>query len=414
MKVTEVTDGIFRLSANAYDILFESMWPIPEGVSMNSFVVKGEKSTAVVDGLCGWDGVPEKLFEQFKQMNLDPKNIDYVIVNHMEPDHSGWMFDFKNKIRDDFTIVTHAKAVPLLERFYGIVHNKIITVKSGDTLDLGGGRVLAFEEIPNVHWPETIATFDTKSGTIMPCDAFGSFGAVEEGKEYDDTLSPEKIKFYERQAVRYYANIVGAFSQPAARAIEKASKLPIKIIAPGHGIVWRKDPMKIVNDYIRYTTYSKGPAQKKVTVIWGSMYGNTEQAIQPVVDVLIEEGLEVAVHQLPDKHNYSYIISDVWESSGVVLACPTYEYKAFPAMAMAIEELGNKKAYNRKALYLGSFGWAESAFKEIKEIVERKKLRWDFLEPCTFKGAPDKHDIATIQERTRELAQQVKNWCDGS
>ena len=181
MNITQVTDGIYHLSANAYDMLFESLWPIgKEGVSMNSFVVKGEK-IAIVDGVCGWDGVPETLFKQFNAMDLDPNAIDYVIVNHMEPDHSGWLQDFK-KIRNDFTIVTSEKAVPLLEHFYDITDNKIITVGDGSTLDLGDGRVLAFAEIPNVHWPETIATFDTKSGTLLPCDAFGSFGAVKDGE----------------------------------------------------------------------------------------------------------------------------------------------------------------------------------------------------------------------------------------
>ncbi|PIE03751.1 MAG: hypothetical protein CSA76_07215 [Spirochaetales bacterium] len=136
MKSTQVTDGIYRLSANMEDILFEGLWPIPNGVAMNSYIV----------------------------VALD--SIDYVIVNHMEPDHSGWLEDFK-KIRPDFTIVTSKKAVPLMKAFFDIT-NDIMVVGDGDTLDLGGGRVLAFAEIPNVHWPETIATFDTLSGTLMP------------------------------------------------------------------------------------------------------------------------------------------------------------------------------------------------------------------------------------------------------
>ncbi len=410
MKITEVTDGIYHLSANAYNLLFESLWPIgDEGVSMNSFVVKGEK-TAIIDGVCGWDGVPETLFEQFKEMNLDPRDIDYIIVNHMEPDHSGWLLDFKKKIHDDFTLVTHKKSVPLLDRFCGVTHNKLIEVGDGSTLDLGKGRVLAFAEIPNVHWPETIATFDTLSGTIFPCDAFGSFGAIDEGVLYDDQLSDEKIHFYERQAVRYFSNIVGAFCQPTRKAIEKAQKLPIKIIAPGHGIVWRKNPHKIVEDYLRYASYSQGPSQEKITILWGSMYGNTEKVVQPIVDVIKAKGLEVAIHQLPDTNNFSYIISDVWESSGVVIACPTYEYKLFPAMAAAVEELGNKKAFNRKAFYCGSFGWSGGAEKELFEIIERKKMKWDFLESVSFKGAADESDIQAVTTRAEELVRSVRTW----
>lgn len=415
MKVSNVTDGVFRLSANAYDLLFESMWPVPHGVTMSSYVVKGEKSIAIVDGLCGWTGVPEQLFKQFSKMKLDPQDIDYVVVNHMEPDHSGWLLDFKNKIRDDFTIVTHAKAVPLLERFYDITHNEIITVQDGSTIDLGGGRVLSFLEIPNVHWPETIATFDTLSGTLMPCDAFGSFGAVDPKLAYDDLLSEEKLKFYEREAVRYYANIVGKFSTPTKQAINKAVDTigdQIKIVAPGHGIVWRKDPMRILNDYSRYVSYSQGPAKQKVTIIWASMYDNTKQVVAPIKEALESEGLEVSVHQLPDMNNFSFIISDVWESSGVVIACPTYEYGAFPAVVACLEELGNKRAYNRKAFYTGSFGWAESANKEILEVNERKKLKWEFIEPYTFKGAATSEDLKVIKERAKQLATEVKNWCE--
>ena len=282
MKATTVTEGIFRLSANMKDILFEGIWPIPNGVAMNSYIVKGEK-TAIVDGVCGWDGVPETLYKQLEEINVDPNTIDYAIVNHMEPDHSGWIESFR-KIRKDFTIVTGKKAVPLMEGFFGIKDN-IMVVGDGDTLDLGDGRVLAFAEIPNVHWPETIATFDTKSGTLMPCDAFGSFGSIGEAP-YDDQLTQEQIDFFEQEAVRYYANIVSPFSQPVLKAIEKASPLPIKIIAPGHGIVWRKDPMKIVNDFVRYASYQKGPCEKEVTLIWSSMYGNTEVGVQPAIEAL--------------------------------------------------------------------------------------------------------------------------------
>jgi anaerobic nitric oxide reductase flavorubredoxin len=170
-------------------------------------------------------------------------------------------------------------------------------VKSGDTLDLGDGRVLAFEEIPNVHWPETMATFDTKSGTLFPCDAFGAFGAITDSP-YDDQLSPEEIDFFEEEATRYYANIVGAYSAPAKKAVIKTEKLPVKIIAPGHGIVWRQNPQKIIDDYKRYAAYSKGPAKEEVTVIWGSMYGNTEMGVEPVVEGLKAGGVKVNVHRV--------------------------------------------------------------------------------------------------------------------
>jgi len=404
MNVSTVTDGIFRLSANMEDILFEGLWPIPNGVAMNSYIVKGEK-TAIVDGVCGWDGVPETLFAQLDEIDVDPESIDYVIVNHMEPDHSGWIEDFR-KVRPHFTIVTSKKAVPMMEAFFDVTED-IMTVGDGDTLDLGDGRVLAFAEIPNVHWPETIATFDTKSGTLMPCDAFGSFGSIGEAA-YDDQLSPEQIAFFEKEAVRYYSNIVAAFSVPAAKAIEKCGPLPIKIIAPGHGIVWRKDPSKIVNDYIRYASYQKGPCENEVTIIWGSMYGNTEEAVAPAVEALEAEGLTVHVHRVPED-SWGDIITSVWSSTGVVLAMPTYEYKMFPPMYAILDELGKKKVLNRKAFRFGSYGWSGGAQKELDEVMAKHKTNWDFVEPVEFKGKPGDEDKALIQERCRELAAKVKD-----
>jgi anaerobic nitric oxide reductase flavorubredoxin len=405
MQRTQVTEGVWRLSANVHDILFEGMWPIPHGFSMNSYIVKGDK-VAIIDGVCDWDGTPEVLFDQFKQMDVKAEDIDYVIINHMEPDHSGWLKDFK-QIRPDFKIVTTAKAKVLLEAFYEI-ENETIVVKSGDTLDLGDGRVLAFEEIPNVHWPETMATFDTKSGTLFPCDAFGAFGAITDSP-YDDQLSPEEIDFFEEEATRYYANIVGAYSAPAKKAVIKTESLPVKIIAPGHGIVWRQNPQKIIDDYKRYAAYSKGPAKEEITVVWGSMYGNTEKGVEPVVEGIKSEGIKVNVHRVPETH-YSYILRDVWNSSGVVLGMPTYEYKMFAPMAVAIDEMGRKKALNRKAFRFGSFGWSGGAQKELDEIQERYKMGWDFLEPVEFKGAASQEELDLIYQRGKELAVAVREW----
>ena len=278
MRTTQVVDGVYRLSANVENIKFEGFWPIPHGVAMNSYVVKGDKA-AIIDGVCTWDGVPETLFEKLDEMNVALEDIEYVIINHMEPDHSGWLEPFsKLRGKGDFQVICTERAKELLEHFYGIVDN-VRTVKTGDTLDLGQGHELTFVEIPNVHWPETMATYDAKAKTVFPCDAFGSFGSVDDDAPYDDMLSQDQIDFFEREASRYYANIVAAYSGPAKKAIDKLDGIDIDIVAPGHGIVWRKNPMKIVNDYVRYASYSGGPAKPEVAVIWGSMYGMTARAV---------------------------------------------------------------------------------------------------------------------------------------
>lgn len=403
MNVTKVTEDIYQLSVNVENILFEGLWEIPNGVSVNSYIIKGDK-TAIVDGVCGWDGVPESLFKLLGKLEIDPKSIEYLIINHMEPDHSGWIEDFK-KINNDFKIVCSQKSAELLDAFYNHKEN-ITIVKDNDTLDLGKGHVLKFAEIPNVHWPDTIVTFDTLTGTLFSCDAFGSFGKVTDSN-YDDLLKQEEIEFYEREAVRYYSNIVGAFSMPTKKAIEKCAPLPIKIIAPGHGIVWRKNPSKIIEDYIRYVSYQKGPAKEEITIIWGSMYGMTEKAVNYVAELLEKESIKVNSHQVP-QDSWGTVLASAWNSTGIILAMPTYEYKMFPPMAAVLEELGKKKVQGRKAFRFGSYGWSGGAQKELDEIMSRYCMNWDFIEPVEFKGAPREEDLHLIGDRVKELVKIVK------
>ena len=404
MNVTKVSDDTYLLSVNVENILFEGLWEIPNGVALNSYIIKGEK-TAIIDGVCGWDGVPESLFVLLDKLNIDPKSIEYLIINHMEPDHSGWIEDFK-KINPNFKVVCSKKSAELLDAFYGHTEN-VTVVTDDDTLDLGNGHILKFVEIPNVHWPDTIATFDTLTGTLFSCDAFGSFGNATESN-YDDMLKSDDIDFYENEAVRYYANIVAAFSMPVKKAIDKCSTLPIKIIAPGHGIVWRENPNKIIEDYIRYASYQKGPAKEEITLIWGSMYGMTEKAVNYVVKVLEEENIKFNVHRVPEV-SWGTVLASAWNSTGIILAMPTYEYKMFPPMAAVLEELGKKKVFGRKAFRFGSYGWSGGAQKELDEIMNKYCMKWDFIEPVEFKGSPRDEDLQLIETRVRDLVKEVRN-----
>ncbi len=408
MHVTAVSRDTFRLSANTAEILFEGIWPIPNGVSMNSYIIRGDK-TAIIDGVCGWDGVPETLFTQLRRLEINLKDIDYVVINHMEPDHSGWIEAFRALRGDDFTIVTSAQAVPLLAAFFNI-KLPVRVVGDGDSLDLGKGHVLNFVAIPNVHWPETIATFDAGTGTLLPCDAFGGFGAIDDAP-YDDQLNAIDLEFYEQEAVRYYANIVSAFSQATSQAIAKVEKLigpQLKIIAPGHGLVWRQNPGKIIADYKRYASYQKGPCRAEITVIWGSMYGNTEAAVEPILQAINTAGVKVHVHRVPRDH-IGDILTSVWTSTGVVLGMPTYEYKMFPPMFAVLDELAKKKVQNRLAFRFGSFAWSGGAQAELEKLMAAYKTGWRFIEPVEFKGKPRDTDIALLTQRVTELAEKVKS-----
>jgi anaerobic nitric oxide reductase flavorubredoxin len=183
--------------------------------------------------------------------------------------------------------------------------------------------------------------------------------------------------------------------------------LDVRIIAPGHGPVWRKDPQRIVRLYERFASFGKGVAEPLVTVLWGTMYGNTGHAVQPVLEGIAAEGVEAIVHQVPQTH-ISDILASSWKSTGIVLAMPTYEYKMFPPMAEVLDELGRKSVTGRQALRLGSFGWSGGAQRELDEIMERHKMGWSFLEPVEFKGAASEEHLKLLFDRGRELARKVK------
>ncbi len=404
MNYKEIIDNVYQLSVNIEDILFEGLWEMPNGVSINSYIVKGEK-TALIDGVCGWDGVPEKLLSLLDKLDIDPKSIEYLIVNHMEPDHSGWIEAFK-EVNPNFKVVVSKKGAELLEAFYDN-NNDVIIVKDKDTLDLGNGHTLEFVEMPNVHWPDTIATLDRKNGVLFSCDAFGSFGSVNESN-FDDLLTSEEIDFYEKETVRYYSNIIGAFSLPVKKAIEKCKNLPIKIIAPGHGIIWRSNPNKIIEDYSRYASYQKGVAEREITLIWGSMYGMTQKAVDYAIKELEKKDIKLNVHRVPED-SWGTILASVWTSTGVILAMPTYEYKMFPPMAAALEELGKKKAVGRKAFRFGSYGWSGGAQRELDEIIDKYKMNWEFIDPVEFKGSPSEEDLSLIGQRIEELINEINN-----
>ncbi len=402
MNITMTSDGIYKLTTSIDGILFENIWEIPHGVSLNSYVVKGEK-TALIDGFCGWEGTPETFFAALEEMQVPLESVDYIIINHMEPDHSGWIDNIKD-IKSDVQIYCSMLGKNLMEAFYGYTEN-IHVVKDGDILDLGGGRILQFETAMNVHWPDAIVTFDTLSGTLFSCDIFASYGSVDD-KGYDDQIDEETTAFYEKEALRYYANIIGPFSSFALKAFGKISELPVEIVAPGHGIVWRKDPQRIIDDYVKYAKYQTAPASEEITLLWASMYGMTGRAVKAVENTLKDAGIVYHIHNVAEE-SWGMILGSVWNSSGIILAMPTYEGGMFPPMAALLEEIGKKKAMNRHAFQIGSYGWAGGAEKELKEINERMHMNWHFIPSVEFKGAPTEADMEQVRKGTQELIQII-------
>ncbi len=402
MKKIKIADGIHMLTMNVEDILFEGIWEIANGVTLNSYIVQGEK-TAIIDGVIGWDGIPENLYRNLEEIGVDPQKIDYLIVNHMEPDHSGWISNFR-QIKDDFTIVCTEKAAKLVTSFYN--EEKIRIVKEGDTLDLGQGKILSFHPVPNVHWPDTMYTYERDTKTLFSCDMFGAFGRIG-NHSFDDELTKEEVDFFEAEGIRYYSNVMGTFTPSVKKAVEKAKTLDISIIAPGHGPVYRKNPNKIIDDYTRFAQYSEGAGKNEVAILWGSMYGMTKKAVDYAEAILQREGVKYNKLQMP-LESESEMVATVLRSAGVIIAAPTYEYKLFPPVAAALNELGRKKVTGKAAFRFGSYGWSGGAEKELAEIVERNKMNWNFLESVEFEGAPKEEDLLKVEAKVLELIKMMR------
>ena len=402
MKKLKITDGIHMLTMNVEDILFEGIWEIANGVTLNSYIVQGEK-TAIIDGVIGWDGVPETLYKSLEEIGVDPKNIDYLIVNHMEPDHSGWILNFR-KIKDDFKVICTEKAAKMVSSFYG--EDNIRIVKQGDTLDLGMGKILSFHPVPNVHWPDTMYTYERSTKTLFSCDMFGAFGRMGDHC-FDDELTAEEIEFFESEGIRYYSNVMTTFTPSLRKAIEKAKTLEINTIAPGHGPVYRKNPQKIIDDYTRYSLYAEGAGKNEVTILWGSMYGMTAKAVDYVESILKREGVKYNKLEMHLERD-SEMVATVFKSAGIIIAAPTYEYNLFPPIAAALNELGRKKVSGKAAFRFGSYGWSGGAEKELKEIMERNKMKWDFVESVEFEGAPKEEDLVKVEAGVLSLLEKMK------
>jgi anaerobic nitric oxide reductase flavorubredoxin len=245
---------------------------------------------------------------------------------------------------------------------------------------------------------------EPSSGTLFSCDAFGSFGMLGD-RVFDDEFSAAEHGRFEAETLRYYANIVASFGSFVKKAIDKLASLPIKVVAPSHGLIWRSDPGRIVGRYLEYANWAEGGRPKEVCVVWGSMYGNTERGLKAVLTGLEDEGVPFTMHRVPNE-DVSYVLADAYRSEGILVAMPTYEYKMFPPMAYVLDMFARKHVTGRSALRIGSWGWVGGAKKEYEEAIAA--LKWKSLESVEWPGVPDEAALATLRERGRELARAVK------
>jgi len=323
----KITDGIHWIGVNDFEThLFEALWPLPKGVSYNAYMIVDEKVVLI-------DTVKGPYFSTYldKLKSLLPvgKTVDYLVVNHMEPDHSGSIKVLREAF-PEVKIIGNQKTADMLGAFYGLTDN-LVVVRDGEELSLGEKR-LVFYMTPMVHWPETMMTYEKSTGVIFSGDAFGGFGALN-GGIFDDEVD---VDYYEDEVLRYFSNIVGRYSAMVQKAFEKLKGVDIKIICATHGPVWRNDPAHIINLYDRW---SKQQTEEGVVLVYGSMYGNTQKMMEAVAAGLVKGGVEkIRVHNISTSH-LSFIIRDIWRFKGLVLGSCTYNMELFPPMKQLVNAI---------------------------------------------------------------------------
>ncbi len=401
MPVLEVKPDIFWVGLNDRTTdLFEGLWPITqEGVSYNSYFIRDEKN-ALID--LAKSIKADEFLSQIEEI-ADVSKIEYIIVNHMEPDHTGLLRIFR-QMAPRAVILGSAKTKEMLKDFFSIEH-QVRAVSDGETLSLGR-KTLKFFSTPFIHWPETIMTYETSHRILFSCDAFGGYGALK-GAIFDDECTDHG--FYEREALRYYANIVANYSTRVLNAVAALAAVPVDIVAPSHGLIWRREPQRIVHLYKKWAEFASGKADPGVTLVYGSMYGHTERMMDAVAQGISGTGAPLEIFDAGRIHA-SYILSSLWSKTGVVVGAPTYEVKLFPPVAQVLSLAVHKRIVNRKAAYFGSYGWSGGGLKDAHRIVEPAK--WEWLDSLEFVGSPTPEDLKKGEEFGRRFADAVMGAMD--
>jgi len=397
MPPIEIKPDIYWIGVNDRTTdLFEGLWPITqEGVSYNTYLIKDEKK-AIVDLTKALK--TDEFFDQIDQVT-NISQLDYVIINHIEPDHSGVLRTLR-RVAPQVIILGSEKTRALLESFYGITEG-VQVVQDGDTLSLGK-HTLRFFSTPFVHWPETMMTYEITERVLFSCDAFGGYGALR-GAIFDDNCV--NLEFYKQEALRYYVNIVALFSGPVLKAIEKLADVPVSIIAPSHGLIWRGNPQLIVDLYKKWAQYATGSTEVGVTLIYGSMYGNTEKMMNAVAQGISREGVPLTIFDAAHTH-VSYILPSLWTQRGVMVGAPTYEGSLFPPVAQVLDIAAHKRIRNKKAARFGSYGWSGGAQRDFERIIE--PLKWELVDTFEFMGGPTEEDLKHGEEFGARFARLIR------
>ncbi len=378
--VREITDDIFYVGASERRTqLFENVYPIPRGVSYNSYILLDEKTVL-------FDTVDRSVTGQFFEnvlAVLDGRSLDYLVVDHMEPDHSSAISEVLVRYPDAKVVLTQAAAAILNQFFDCDISDRAIIVTEGDTLKTGK-HTLTFVLAPMVHWPEVMMSYDDVSGALFSADAFGSFGALN-GNMFADEV-PFETEWLS-DARRYYTNIVGKYGKNVQDVLKKAAGVDIKILCPTHGPVWRKDLGWILDKYDKWSSYT--PEETAVMIVYGSVYGGTESAANMTAALLSQRGIaNVSVYDVSKTH-VSELIAEAFRCSHIILASITYNMGIFTPMKNFLLDLEAHNLQGRTYALIENGSWSPAAAKGMQEILDRMEGTSYAAKPVSFLSSPN-------------------------
>lgn len=387
-----ITNNIYYVGVNdRHKSLFEGLWPLPNGVSYNSYLIDDEK-------VCLIDTVEVDFFmpylENIREV-IGERPIDYVVVNHMEPDHSGSLALLR-QFYPNIQIIGNKKTFDMMAGFYRLTDG-LIEIKNGDSIELGTQK-LDFVLTPMVHWPETMMTLC--GDVLFSGDAFGCFGALN-GAFVDEQMNCDTFWL---EMTRYYSNIVGKYGTPVQMALKKLAGVKVSYICSTHGPVWHQHVEKVIGIYDQLSKYEAEPG---LVICYGTMYGNTERAAEVIARAAAQAGLKNIVMYNVSKTHHSYIIRDLFRYKGLIVGAPTYNTGLYHEMNVLLDELSQKDIKGRYFGWFGSFSWASKAVSEIARWNEEKLKYEQVGEPVEIRQALNDETIAQCEALGRQMAEKL-------
>ena len=372
MNEVNLAENIYYLGCNDRRThLFENLWPIPYGVSYNSYLIVDEKIALI-------DTVEHSFTEDYLEhieILTKGREVDYLVINHMEPDHSGALKAVVTKY-PNITLVGNKKTFDMVANYYKITEN-MLEVYDDSELPLGKHR-LRFTTIPMVHWPETMVSYEMSSKILFTGDAFGSFGTLD-GGIFDDELN---LAMYEEELMRYYTNVVGKYCPHTQRALKKIEGMDILMLAATHGPIWRSNLAYIMDRYQKWSSYTTDPG---VVIVYGSMYGNTAKMADVIARQLAVRGIKnIRVYDAAKTHA-SYIISDIFKYSAFIVGSAAYNNELFPGVENLLTKIEHMGIKNHLLGIFGSFGWSGGGVKNLQKFADT--IKWELVSaPVEEKG----------------------------